>query len=485
MPNDDDLPPLDDETQAAIDSLGIDPEPNGAPPVPTEPVQRFRGKDRRPRRRGAVAAVPEASPPPVVSSPAVVAGPVNDGTKDALAVWPRILAEETARGYAPGAIGIKITRTPMGPARGTAVQMAPIDGALVAGSGNPDGSGVGPGEELYFHIRDYYHMAWGAGAGPARYDLNFYYRAGGGNIKGTAEIVLDHPDVIRRQIAAEEEMRRAKMGGGGYSGFPAYPGPQHYRLTPMPMPPVPGGPPQQPTQSYTARDMEQVQELAGSNGYLRGLLEMHQKQAAQPAAPAPPVHDPRSPPPGLTAQEWEEIQTKRMAAAVGPAVVQALVAMGFTPNTSQPAVAPVAPASTPDPIDVVDAALKMIQKFTGAQQRITEAMGAAASAAPGAETTEDPYAMKPVLGGEAVAGIGPMAYGPKLEDESVFDYAVRWGTHNPGAIQRVMAYVGGKLSPESIQKLVETIAARKKAPPQAPAAPAAPQMGWQPSGSST
>ncbi len=478
MPSD--LPPLDPETQAAIDSLEGGEDVNGsAPPVPEGPPQRFRGKDRRPRRRGAAASVDASQPTPPVAQRA----PEGDGTKDAVTVWPRILREEMERGYAPGAIGIKITRTPIGPSRGPAVQLSPIDGSLVAGSGAADGPG--PGEELYAYIRDYYHMSFGAGAGPARYDMNFYYRQGGGNIRGTAEIILDHPDVIRRQIAAEEEMRRVKMGG--YHGQPYAPR-GYYPPTSFPMMPSPGAP-----QGYSARDIEQARELSGSNGYLRGLLEMHEKmlasQAAQPVA-SPPSPDPRSPPPGLTAQEWEEIQQKRIASVVGPAVVQAMVAMGFTPGaaTQTPAVA-ATPAQTPDPIDVVDAALKMIQKFAGAQARITEAMGAAAAAAPGVETpTEDPLAMKPVLGGEAIAGIGPMAYGPKLEDETWFDYAVRWGTHNPGAIQKILSFVGDKLSPEAIQRLVETIAAKRGkgggTPPQAPGAPPVPQMGWQPSGSS-
>lgn len=477
MPNDDDLPPLDDETQAAIDSLGIDPEPNGAPPVPSAPAERRRGKDRRPRRRAGAVVTPQASapaPPPV----APPAAPVSDGTKDALTVWPRILQEMTEQGYAPGAIGIKITRTPTGPSRGPAVQLSPIDGALVAGSGDPNGPG--PGEELYSYIRDYYHMAFGAGSGPARYDLSFYKRAGGGNIPGTAEIVLDHPDAIRRQIAAEEEIRRAKQ----YGSAPHYPT-RYY--APPPMPSVPGGPPMQ-QQSYTSRDMEQVRELAGSNGYLRGLLEMHEKHAAQPAptaAPPTPVYDPRSPPPGLTAQEWEEIQTKRMASAVGPAVVQALVAMGFTPNTTQAApAAAVAPQTPPDPVDIVDAALKMIQKFAGAQARITEAMGAVTSAAPGVETAEDPLEMKPILGGEPIPGIGVPRYGRRLEDEPWFEYAVRWGTNNMGALQKLFAYLGDKIPPDAMQKLAEAIASRR-ATPAASGTPAPPQMGWQPSGSST
>jgi hypothetical protein len=83
-----------------------------------------------------------------------------------------------------------------------------------------------------------------------------------------------------------------------------------------------------------------------------------------------------------------------------------------------------------------------------------------------------------------IPGVGTR-FGPKLEDESWFEYAVRLGTNNPTQAQEIVQFFGNKLNAESINTLVQMFAKQKKAggggTPPPTGAPPAPQMGWQPS----
>ena len=459
------------------------------------------GRRRPPPRRGARAFASPPPPPapqfvdPPTEAPAPAAAPPRPGideTKSATVVWPRILQEQIAQGYTPEHIGIRVMRIPTGPQKSPPTELASIDGSLVSGSEN-----ISPGEALYEYVVGFYHSGF---TGPATYKFSFFYRfgaTGGGakvNIPGSAELALDHPKVIERQMESAARAKDAQRHGaqaqpgaplGTFGGF------GHMQRGTY-------GYPQQPTQGPqpTQREADLMRELARENGKWEGIFQQMQNTppAATPAATAATAYDPRLPPPGVRADEWEMIQENRNARGVAKAVVQALTAMGITPGAMQPA-APVAvvPAVAQTPVSLLGAlndAVTMLKELGTFQKKVAEVLpGAAGGAAEPAEKEEDPALMKP-LGGGLVRYPGsesPMVGREKLEDESWFEYLFQMAVNNPAAAQDIMGKAMGVLDPAALKELTMAVASRIKAPAAPGATPAptaptveAPKMGWQP-----
>jgi len=424
--------------------------------------------------------------PPSPAAEALSMDEGGDGSKSIFTTWPRILEEQRGLGYSPEALGISVARIATGPMKAPAVQMAPISGDLVAGD-----STTSAAEMLYDYVVNYYHLESG---GPATYRLNFFYRAGGGAIRGTAELPLQAPEQVKRQRDAAEHRRYEQAIKTGQIppgtqfrtgfGIPFYP--------PGAGAQVPASTPTQPGM-ISKETLDEIKTLSSDAAYLRGKMEAEAQAKAQTPAPATPVRDPRLPPEGLTAEEWDRIQEERQARGVGKAVVQALTAMGFTPQTMAALHAPpqaVQPAQPTAPVTAMGAlkeAISLIKEVTGFQKQIGEILPEAAGVSGGEAAKEDPdpTLMKPIPGTD-------MRWGEKLEDESWPEYLARWGTHNPQAAEKVLAWAAKTFDPQTFQKIATAIAealAKRgnrggqggtPAAPQAGGGEAPPKLGWQP-----
>jgi hypothetical protein len=388
-------------------------------------------------------------------------------------VWPIVLDETIKKGFTADQISIRIVRVPVGPidlksVRGQSIDLVPLIGSQVMGD-----STISPAEALYSAILEY-HLSY---TGPAIYQLTFQYRFGGsGNIAGVpanVELRLDHPNIIRNQLEARD-LRLQQVAGGQIGGRSLSRNP--FGIGPAPVAPAPAAAPN----PQNPREAELLRQLAQENGFYRGLMEGRAEIAAAPAAPAPvapaapAARDPNAKPAGLTDEEWASIQRTRLAKDMGPAIAQAvtasLVGMGFTPDVvaglkagqglgGTPGAVPVQPAAPVTAMDALNDALKLIESATKFKEKLIGMLPEGGSGGGDGETSreeDDPLKMKPT-------GIGEMAYGPKLEDESWPDYLIRWGTHNPGAMQRIMAKAAQILDPETIQKVVMAIAERSAA----------------------
>lgn len=470
---------------------------------PAAPVARPPGARRPPPKRkvgprtAAGAIYPAASQlgehhPPTIPAPAL---PQEEQERDAMAVWPRVMEQQGKEGFAPDALGCRITRIGIGPLKSPETQMSPFGCELIAGS-----EGVSPAEELYNYIVDFYHLA---APGPSLYKLHFYRKNGGQKIPdSTCELRLEAPDQIRRQRQAMEDAARARQPRGGAYGV-------GYR-SPFVGGFGNGGVAPQVSQTQTVpqsapnldnpREQELLRQLSSENGFYKGLLEGRAAVVA-PAAPAvatPAPFDPRVPPPGLTSGEWEKIQLERQAAAIGPAVAQAvaqtLAGMGFTPQgiqAMQHPPAPPVPAALEKPTDAFDQVRKtfaMFQEFRKLDKGLAALVGAPESEAPEAVVPEvDPAEMKPVMGGmELIPGLGKVLYGQRLEDENWTDYLVRLYMHNPGLGNKIIGVAMEKLDPKAIGAFMQAIATRSAPkPPVMPQAAASPQMAPGPAGPPT
>src|SRR5580692_1056840 len=278
---------------------------------------------------------------------------------------------------------------------------------------------------------------------------------------------------------------RTPAGAYGYGGAPYRGG-------------APAAAPAQPAPNPSnPREQELLRELERENGYYRGLREA--QQAAPPPAPtAPAAYDPRVPPPGLTPQEWDEIQTRRQAAIIGPAVAtavtQALAALGFTPQgiagvagvagvqhpLAQPAAAP--------PADSLAGLKSMLSGYKDFQKFAKEFITSATPEGGGIETPEaelDEAAMKPIMGGliKQPGTDDPMLYSQKLEEESWAQYIIRLGAHNPALAQRFINKAIEVLDPRALAAFLEkmaTASANKGKPAQQGQAPQIAQGGQPP-----
>jgi len=441
-----------------------------------------------------------------------------EGSRDAMTVWPIVLERVLAKGFTPEQIAIRVVRIPVGPVelkarRGATQELIPLIGSQVAGT---DG-GQSPAEALYDAILYDYHLAFNA---PAVYQLTFQYRFGGsGNIPGVpanCELPLDHPNVLKAQIEARDRREHeAALRAGAVTPMPSRP----WRLAYAPPPDRASAPVASPATSsgmVSRETMDEVKTLSSDAAYLRGRIEMEAEMRAKAPPPAAvaaaPQRDPRSPPPGLSEEEWEDIQARREAKRTGAAVVQALTAVGFTPEimqaipkllaqaqTPQAATAPLTPPAPPKtPMEILKDALDVVAEAA----RFRDKLGVLASGGESGggddkeEKEDDPSHMKPIT----VPGIAmPMAYGEKLEDETWTEYAIRWGTHNPAAAEKFLGWAAKTFDPATLQKLGSTIteamARRAGAPggpkalapsPAAPSTPSAPSQeepvktGWQP-----
>jgi hypothetical protein len=474
-----------------------------------------------PRRRPAHA---QATPGPVLAAqPAAQAQtfasdlsvPEEPQSRSLVTAWPRVLAEQLAHGFRAEDLGIRVTSYLLGPNKSPGKEWAPIDGELVAG-----GENLSAGEDLYNHVIDFYHRGT---SGPAIYKFQVYRKSGGQPLKGGMfEVSLEHPDVIFRQRQAVEDLRRQRSATTlrGYAPAGASYPPRAYPAQAY----APGQPAQAsapvaaPVAAMPApnlgnpREAELLRELAGENGYYRGLLEGKANQPA-PVAPMPvvqqtPAYDPRLPPRGLTEEEWEVIQTQRQARVLGPAVAQAvtqaLAALGITPQgigvgrpgqavgaPVQPLAAPVGPKS---PKEIVKDALDVIRTFRQLGSEVAEEFApdaAEAVTAAAAAAADDDSVMKPVMGG-ALKHPGtdmPVLFGQKLEGETWPEYLMRYVAHNPSSGEMVLKYATKVLDPKALSAFVQNLANQKTGPkpgggnkpPELGGGPPQ-QMGWAPTG---
>jgi len=481
-------------------------------------------RGRRPhKRRGHTPSAPRgvASPPKEtqVGAPSAQEAPVarpsrDDGTKSALVVWANVLEEQRTLGVDPSGIGIRVQRIPTGPQKQQAVDLSPIDGSMVCGS---DG-GQGPAEALYDWIVNFYHMGF---SGPALYRLTFYYRypgAGRGNIPGVAELSLDHPERIRAQAEMLERAKYAQALQGGSTSFGSLPasmqrGPFGFPSFLPAQAQAPQPPPSQAPSGMTEKDIRELRNSSAEAAYLKGIMAGRADAAAgapPPAPPQAPVYDPRLPPAGLSADEWERLQEERASRGVAKAVAQTLTAMGFTPQTAQglqllqnpqalqqvlqPMIQqPQAAQPLPDPLAALKNAFEMFQGYVQFQKKMTEALPGMLGGTPGAPAAEgveppeiDPFEMKPVAGGVTFPGTAaPMMFSPKLDDESHLEYFIRLGVANPNAAQAILGWAAKVLDPKTLNELIQAFAARaggkKQAAPPTGQAPTR-QMGWQAAG---
>lgn len=408
-----------------------------------------------------------AVPPPHADTVEVKPEELGDGTKEATIIWPRVLKEQRDIGYAPDAIGIRITRKPVGPMKGPEAHLTPIEGGLV--------SGDSPGEELYNYIVDYYHMGTNS---PAVYSLGFFYRAGGGAIRGSAELRLEHPEQIRRQREAAERANRAKWAAAAQGGAP----PAGYR-PPYTPPYYPQAPQAQTPPPPTATEVELLRQLSQENGYYKGLMEARVSGAPVPAAAPPPPVDPRLPPAGVTAAEWDEIQTARQTKAT----VKALMQLGIVPAGIQTGAVPLqapaavaAPAAPPDPLAGFDMLLRFFERADSFRKKFADVMGIDPSTGQAPPEEKDETLMTPILNAGTEKEIRA---GAKLEDEGWLEYLARWAQQNPHLTGKLMKEISSKLDPQSLAKLVERMATAKQQPARIAAAPQ--RQGAAPAASAT
>lgn len=526
-----DLGDLDEALAALPDASELEDEDlNGVSAV--EPEAKPQRKAPKPRRGGRRVAREVPSPQAAdaihaereverevraatLREEAVAAGPSNlppksvfEGSRDALTVWPLVLEMIREKGFGPESIAIRIERQPSGivelKERKTRTQeLVPLVGSEVSGI---DGV-MSPAEALYDAILNGYHFAY---QGPATYLLTFQWRFGGsGNIAGVpakVELPLDHPQVIKAQLEAKASRERdAQIRSGAIPpaqrspfGFPflSFSGGQGQSSASLQQ--VAASPSSATISKETA---DELKSLSSDAAYLRGKMEAEAAaRAAPPAAAAPPSRDPRLPPPGLSEDEWEEIQSRREAKRMGTAVAQALLAVGITPEVTsslvklaqgqgQPAMQ--ATQAQQAPITAMGAlkdAAALIKEVTDFQKKIGDVVPGFSSG--GAEEKEkeedDPSRMKPITGITFPGTDAPMAYGEKLEDETWTEYIIRLGVHNPAAAERFLGWAARTFDPVTIQKIGSAVADRmasKKAAPATPAASAgeAPKkLGWQP-----
>jgi len=481
----------------------------GEPHRPQDAPRKGPGRRQPPvrRRKGMQEVSASAGTPPPVG---VIGEPPGEeldeggtGTKDAMVVWPRVLEKQKALGYQPEAIGITVARIATGPQKAPRVQLAPIDGSIVAGDGN-----TSPGEALYDYIVGYYHLSSG---GPAVYHLNFYYRSGGGTIRGSAELPLDHPDVIVRQRQAVEKAKYDRaVAAGGYPG----PAPMPFGLggrAPFGAAGVGAGTPAAPVPAPNLNENENrlFQELLQKTGFYEGYMKAQKEAEARapaPAAPVPtPVRDPNAKPPGLTDEEWTSIQRTRLAKDMGPAIAQAvtasLVGVGLTPDVIQnlkqlgsaPAAAVAAgpgpaPYNPKDPFNLVAGleSFVTVMKHIGVlQEKVQEALPTVAGRADEEKKEpeeKDETKLAPIAEGLLKYDNGqPMMYAKKGEDES----SVEWLTRIAIANQPMFEKIASKIPPDVFGRVMDAVM-RKQAAAAAAPTPALgqktekPAKGWVP-----
>lgn len=407
-----------------------------------------------------------------------------EGSKDALIIWPIVLEKHIEAGFSPDQIGIHVQREPIGPmelksVRGQTIALIPLVGSQVCGN-----EVESPAEALYRTIVNDYHLDY---TGPAIYKLTFKYRFGkSGNIPGApanAELKLDHPNIIRKQLETmarrqeAEALASGRVGAGGYSRLGMFGGVGGAGAPPQALNP--------PLAAPSLEDQRLLRELLIKNGYNEAMLEVLKEAKAAPA-PAP-AYDPRLPPPGLSREEWERVQEDRQSRGVGKAVVQALTAMGFTPQALQtiqsPPVAVQAPSPPAQPpmisaLDALRGAVTLFKELGSFQKEVQSIIPTVAGEGVAPEKEEeDPSVMKPV-GGGLVKHSGtevPVMSRPKLEDESWMEYLVQLGVNNMPALEKFMA----KLDPSVVGRILEKVMEKKAS---APSAPPAPQMGGKKDG---
>lgn len=519
---------FDKNEEAEMDTNGVSSsghqEPTPTPARRGPPRRRGRGPDKKPRVMGRPAPTPEAGDVARAaisseSTPLPQSVPPStefEGSRDALVVWPKVLEEQTGLGFTPDQIQVRVTRVPIGPiemknVRAQTIDLVPLIGTQICGDASQS-----PSEALFSCICNDYHLTY---TGPAIYKLTFQYRFGkSGNIPGVpanVELKLDHPAVIKKQLeakdrAAHDAAVRAGAVGSYYprmGGYPSGPGPY------FPPPAQGQAPAAQPAPNLAnPAEAALLRQLAEQNGFYRGLLEGQQTAAAAPApAPtAPPQRDPRLPPEGMTAEEWENVLAQRQAKTIGPIVVQSMLAMGLTPQLIQSLQAmaqgqgvqqgqtalPVAQPTPSDPLAGFRSVIDAIKGMASMKKDVAKVLGIelpeeGAGGGGAEEKEEDPTQMKPVLGGVVFPGTDqPMSFGSKLEDETWPEYIVRLGTHNPAMAMAALDKLSKVLDPKVLSGIVEKIAmagAGKQvgaAPPTgaapAPQVEAPKKTGWQP-----
>jgi hypothetical protein len=469
-------------------------------PVASDGDRVREARDQELQERAAKDAEGIADRPPAAVPPKSV----FEGARDALVVWPIVLAEAASKNFQPDQISIRVVRVPVGPIELKAVQSQKVELLPLVGSNVCGDETISPSEALYNAILFDYHLGH---SGPAIYQLTFQYRFGrGGNIPGVpanVELRLDHPTVIKKQMQEKSERDAWRASGQvppvqrNPYGFPS----------PAPSPTV-------VSSNLDPSENKLLQDLLKKTGYYEGFMKAQAEAAAAstaaPAAPAPAPKDPNAKPPGLSDEEWATIQRQRIAKDMGPAIAQAvtatLVGMGFTPDfvqglkqVSSGAGAGAPLQSIPQQQQQVTAmgalkeAIALIREVKGFQSQIGELLPGGEEEKEEKEPEEvDETKLAPIGGGLVKYDNGqPAMYARKAKDESSIEYLARMALANQPAFEKLAS----KIPPDVFGRVMDAVMRVRAGAPPAPqvgqpagglpagagtSAPEQPKKGWVP-----
>ena len=439
----------DDQPQAAA--------PPVPQPAPASPVKKNKGG--RPRKNSG----PISQPATSASSPE----PADVGPRelDVGAIWEDIIERIGARGLGGAEqVSIAARQTIIGPNREEAKQMAPIDGASVAGT-----SSRTPGEDLIDYLERVFQVA--TNAGPAKYRLWFQLRGGAKNDRslGTAEVVLQSAADIRKRWEAVATMQRDRererdFGGAApsyrrptYAGAPERHAPQAFDGGSMPTPAAPAA--------------------AGGNAFMEsmfdrvwGMYERERREAARLGQAPPPPPDPRT-----FMQQPAAPAVDNLEERIARTVTQTLQTLGVIPTPGAPPLAPAAPPlTTPVVAQAVTAPMTAAKEFF-TQMREFRRMEAEMRemfapeeeeetpvAAPALPTVVvapevDEHAMQPVNEQFIRFEGEPVMYGKQAEGETTLQWLTRNALGNPKISGKILEKGMQMLDQGTFGKLVSAL----------------------------
>jgi hypothetical protein len=492
---------VDDDVQNALEDALNEEAPALAASAAPDLPRRRPGPGLRRKHRAKTSGVGAA---PVIAPPLTPAQQVNN--RDVALIWTRVVEEAAKNGAGPDSMYIRCKRWSTGPLKTLAEDLATIDGTIVGGSDT-----ASPGEELIDYVTQVYHL--GAPIGAAKYEFDFFNKSGKQNHlpapKG--ELRLGDPkDIMRQREAAEVFARRKAYNAGSaaptYSAF-NYRGVPSNAVGSYPTPPNVSvhQPPQSP---------QYPPPVAGASPELEGMRRSLEAQAREQARLSG-MYEERlrleglAPPPAAAAPTKEELSQ-----LIATSVAQTLVGMGFKPpgiDTHPPATPPPSvqqvQTATKDPIDSMETLFTNFERmeklkgrmktFFSPEEEESEEPVKPSETPQQIVVQDDPYKMKEVPLVGDIVGVGKLQFGPRVDGESLVDYAIRLGVHNPTAAEKIMSGIVSRMDQGAIGQLMRSMIERKTgapaqqpnvvempAPPQPPP-PAPPRPngmggGWKP-----
>ena len=303
--------------------------------------------------------------------------------RDALIVWPQILAYLRQFGMGGQDVYIIIERQGLPPYVSPVTKIETVDGAMFSGDET-----IGSGQALCDYITNVIHLGRQRLAGPALYKLMVGFKTGRGN-RFMMTLKLDHPDEIagvqRRKEQYDFNQRHARA-------MPPLPRPTMGAPPPqmpaqqMPMPPPPPAPaagpgPQSPDWFEWAQRYEAWrQSVAGSGQPAPPPVVMQQ---APPPPPQPPALSPEQ------RELIEEATFARRLRALGPDQLRML---GFVPATgpAAPVQAAAVTAAANNPVEALRGLAKTIRDIDSLRGEFGALLGVTPAAAAEGDGDREP-----------------------------------------------------------------------------------------------